>query len=893
MDSDTAQGSTSPFDSPIADQRRRVDRLVEAALDLPHDARKAFIEESCATDPQLESAAKRLLASCERLHEAGDFLSGTALEMAGPMLDDLSVRMAETEPMAPALASALSEQYAVSRKIGRGATATVFLATDVARRCDVAIKVLRPELAESTAATRFLREVHLMSQLDHPRIAPVLDAGERASSLYYVLPYMDGGSLRDRLATEKQLPIDEAVGIAVTMADALHYAHRHGLIHRDVKPENILFSGGQPYLADFGIARALEHAQGEASTTTGLVRGTVPYMSPEQATGNRDIDGRSDLYSLGCVLYEMLAGIQAFVAPSPEGILAQKLTHPPRGVRVYRPTVGPKLESVVMRALQISPADRYRDAGELAQALRQLSAEERTVSNNALADVGGRSVRRRSTAIAAVAAAAVAMVVLLARYGPPPFRGASIASRPDTTIVALLPLERSGGSARSLDDDQLLHEAISWWRGLVLVDRFLVGDATRRRRPTMSSQDASDLAASVGAGRFVRGTVSLQGETWRVYAALYDVGRSTALQQASETVPDDLAGATAAYARVARTLLLRGAGEDSTAGVASTNSLPAAQAMARAQGALDVWDLVAADSAFQAAVQLDPDYARASFLLAQVRAWRGLPRASWSSLADRAAANTARLSWKEGQLATALTMLARARYEDACRIYDQVRRRNDREFSAWYGLGMCRTMDRGVIPDSASPSGWRFRSSYQRAVAAYTTAFEILPSVHRGYERGAFEEVMRILLVVGTTVVTGRGVDADSAVYQARPIWIEDGDTLALIPYPWEIVAVGAPNTTPPGFAQALDHQRKQFATIAARWSSAYPASAGAKQAECPSSCWATRERSTRCGSRAGWPVTASAGYSSERGRSCCASSSAVHPTQRSSESHAHSPIHC
>lgn len=832
MDSDTKRESAPAFEPVDTDHLRRVDTVVGAALDLPRDDRRQFLLEACGGDALLQRDAESLLASCEMAEASPNFLGGTAADLATPLMEDLLAQSAPSgTAMVPVLAAALGSRYTVVRAIGSGGAANVYLADDLNDGRQVAIKVLRPELAETTAATRFVREIRLMSTLEHPRIVPVLHAGEVAGVSYYILPYMDGRSLRDRLASEKQLPIAEALAIATALADALEYAHHRGMIHRDVKPENILFSGGDAHLADFGIARVLERTHGESSTTTGLVRGTVPYMSPEQASGNRAIDGRSDVYALGCVLYEMLSGMPAFAGPSPEAILAQKILHPPRDLTIYRPSISPRLSAVVMRALETTPADRWRSAGAFAAALRSLTPDDWSVTNPPPSRWRGHW--RRRAVLAGLAATALIITSVIAASSAKTWllRRNLTRQSPDTTIIAVLPLERGAQArARPLDDDQLLRDAMAWWRGVVLVDRFLVSDALRRHGPNLTSREASSVASSLGAGRYVRGTITPQGNAWRVYAALFDLGQPGALRQASEMVSDSLAPATAAYARLSRALLVRDAEADSLgADVAPTQSLPAAQALGRAQVALDAWDLVAADSAFDAAVRFDPGYARASLLLAQVRAWRSLPAASWASLANRANANARMLSSRESQLAVALSALGNANYQEACSVYDHLRRRNERDFAAWYGLGMCRSMDHGVIPDSTSLSGWRFRSSYHSALSAYSTAFEILPSVHRGYERGAFEEVLRIFVFVGNEVMFGRGVDRDSALFQGWPVWVERGDSLVIIPYPWRSVATSF--TPPPGFGQALEHLRPRFRKIAAGWSAAYSASAGAKQA--------------------------------------------------------------
>ncbi len=263
----------------------------------------------------------------------------------------------------------LAGRYRVEAEIGRGGTSIVYRAHDLQRGGDVAIKVLRLELSETTAADRFASEVRRHQALRHPNILPVLDYGDERPLLFCVLPLMTGGTLRDRLQHERQLETAEAIAIARSIARALGHAHEQGVVHRDVKPENILFADGVPFLADFGIARVMELADGVASTTTGVVRGTGPYMSPEQAVGEKHVDGRTDVYSLGCVLYEMLTGMQPFVGPTAQAVIAQRMLYEPRPMSVYRPGLPPALEAVVDRALQITPSDRFQSANAMAEAL--------------------------------------------------------------------------------------------------------------------------------------------------------------------------------------------------------------------------------------------------------------------------------------------------------------------------------------------------------------------------------------------------------------------------------------------------------------------------------------------------------------------------------------------
>ena len=267
------------------------------------------------------------------------------------------------------LTAALADSYRIERELGAGGMATVYLAEDLQHRRKVAIKVLRPELAAALGPERFLQEIGVTAQLAHPHILPLLASGEVAGTLYYVMPFVAGESLRDLLTQQGQLPLGEAIQIAREVADALGYAHAHGVIHRDIKPENILLEAGHAVVSDFGIARAVTAAGSQSLTQTGLALGTPTYMSPEQATGSRQIDGRSDIYSLGCVLYEMLSGETPYTGPTPQAILAKKLGEPCPRVSVVRDTVPPVVEAALLRALAKAPADRFASPQEFAEAL--------------------------------------------------------------------------------------------------------------------------------------------------------------------------------------------------------------------------------------------------------------------------------------------------------------------------------------------------------------------------------------------------------------------------------------------------------------------------------------------------------------------------------------------
>ena len=308
------------------------------------------------------------------------------------------------------LAAALASRYTIDREVGRGGMATVYLARDLRHNRRVALKVLNPELGAVLGTERFLAEIEVTANLQHPNLLPLFDSGEADGLLFYVMPFVEGESLRARLDREKQLPADEAVRIATAIAGALDYAHRHNVIHRDLKPENILMQEGQPLIADFGIALAVSKAGGARITQTGLSLGTPQYMSPEQATGDRVVDGRTDIYSLGAMLYEMLVGDPPHAASTSQAIIAKVLTEKPASVRAGRPSVPAHVDAAIARALEKLPADRFSTAREFATAL------EGKIATSIAASEPVRHVGRATRVRSARELAAWALVVALGAW---------------------------------------------------------------------------------------------------------------------------------------------------------------------------------------------------------------------------------------------------------------------------------------------------------------------------------------------------------------------------------------------------------------------------------------------------------------------------------------------
>ena len=350
-------------------------RLVEAALDLSDDLRDDFLIGAVGGDPALLEASRQLLAACRRAERDGAFMPGPAPAYAEPLLR--AVESGEQQADAGSLAAvvaALRGRYEFVREVGRGGSASVHLARDLKHGRQVAIKVIRHGILDHGQRARFLHEIAIAAQLRHPHIVPLLDSGESNGALYYVMPFVEGGSLRRRLDRVGPLSVEEALAISRDVAEALDHAHAMGIVHRDIKPQNILLGSGHAVVADFGIALALETTGPERLTEDGVTIGTPTYMSPEQATASEQVDARSDVYSLACVVYEMLAGEVPYPGATPREVIAGHVGAPVPDVHVLRPALPGGVRRAVKRALAKAPADRFPGAGAFVTALSESSA---------------------------------------------------------------------------------------------------------------------------------------------------------------------------------------------------------------------------------------------------------------------------------------------------------------------------------------------------------------------------------------------------------------------------------------------------------------------------------------------------------------------------------------
>jgi hypothetical protein len=510
------------------------------------------------------------------------------------------------------LIRSLHDRYRIERELGQGGMAVVYLAEDLKHQRKVALKVLRPELAAVLGADRFVVEIKTTAALQHPHILPLFDSGSADGFLYYVMPFIEGETLRDRLSREKQLGVEDAVRITTEVADALDYAHRHGVVHRDIKPENIMFSSGHAVVADFGIARAIDAAGGSQLTATGMALGTPAYMSPEQSAGESNVDGRSDQYALGSVLYELLAGEPPFTGQTAAAIIAKRMGSATPRVRVLRDAVPAAVERALQKALQRAPMDRFADVRQFAEAL---GADTPTR--------GVRLPRRAVVALIAVLALAAAGVAWRALRN-----NAKAGLDPD--VIAVLPF-RVGGSNPSIaylreSMLDLLQARLSGATGPRTVEpRTLL--AAWRRAVGSENEDLSEvasrkLARGLGAGRVLLGSAVATPTELTLSGTLMRVGDGAELARESVNgAPDSVA---VLVNRLTAALLIGEAGEsrERSAGLAAA-PLDALQDYLAGRKASRRGDYFGAMQLFGRAFARDSSFADAAFAMVSTNAFIG------------------------------------------------------------------------------------------------------------------------------------------------------------------------------------------------------------------------------------------------------------------------------
>jgi len=785
---------------------KALEPLVDAALALPPAGRPEFFERASAGDAQLRAELESMVAECERPDTSLDL---TAPERFGSLLET------STPTQTTAL---LAGRFRIERELGRGGMSTVYLAHDLKHERDVALKMVHPELAELLGGKRFVAEIRVTATLRHPNILPLFDSGEADGCIYFVMPFVDGGTLRDRLARERTLPRAEALRIASQVADGLASAHRQGIIHCDIKPENILLAadGRHAYVADFGIALALTRTDDMVRNTGELRFGTPAYMSPEQFEASPEIDARTDVYSLGCVLHEMLTGsppawgASTLASPEPSA--------PTRWRKGVKPASDVTLERVVTRALAVSPTDRFLSAEEFAQALAGVARSDAEAASNRV---------RRWSAGAVVAAGVLGLLVAVSPNLVARIRGNG-GPAVDPDLIVVLPFRADTGAQAILSGEntaRLLYDALGRWTDLKLGDEIAAVEAGRRGGAGLTSvRDAVRVARELGAGRFVWGEVTDQGGTARISAQLYDSRKPT--RPVAHVVNISASdGAAAKIEEVADSLVAKLVGTPAAGvGTNGTRSFAALKRYAEGYAALHEWNTQLAELIFRSAVDLDPRFAQAWLGLAQSMAWGGRRAPEWQDAASRALADSSALSARDRLLAKGLLALSEWRMADACAVYRALVARDPRDFAAHFGLGDCLSMDRLVVPDRRSPTGWRFRGSLHTAIEEYQRALALAPSYLDGSRGQTFARLTdRILFDESGDFRRGFAIARDTIWMSAFPEI--DHDTLAFFPrYRDAFVAAG----DPPTHREAVARNRQLLRTLTARWVSGFPNSAAA-----------------------------------------------------------------
>jgi TolB-like protein len=493
--------------------------------------------------------------------------------------------------------------------------ATVYLARDLRHDRSVALKVLHPELAAVLGPERFLREIQLAARLQHPHILSVHDSGEAAGQLWYTMPWVEGGSLRQRLARERQLPVEDALQIARQVASALAYAHEHGIIHRDIKPENILLEGGEAVVADFGIAKALSAAGGERLTETGLALGTPAYMSPEQAAGARDLDGRTDQYSLGCVLYEMLVGEPPFTGPTGQAVIARRFAETPTRARIRRETVPEAADYALARALARVPADRFGTIAQFANAL----------TSGAPPAAVQRKRSRRTPALALGAAVLLAIAAMLARRVT---SGGVIASAAVIAVVPFRPSTGDTGLARlGRDLVVTISQTLDGIGGIRTVDAQTILAQEEDER-AYSRDAALALGQHLGAGSVLHGSLVRIGPRVRADLGLFASDTAAPLARVSLSAPaDSIASLTDSIVRTVLRQIWEGedAPSPSLDVALQTGSVEALRAFLAAEqlAARNLWEQAA--EAYARTIRADSTFWLAYWRLAYAKGWHGEP----------------------------------------------------------------------------------------------------------------------------------------------------------------------------------------------------------------------------------------------------------------------------
>ncbi|MFN8572990.1 MAG: serine/threonine-protein kinase [Gemmatimonadaceae bacterium] len=779
---------TDPRRTDEPDSERRALRLVEHALELPVDQRDAYLIQETAGHAGLLDAARRLLAACEHAEHHDAFLGAPAARYADDLVREVDAADdAELARSVARVAAQLDGRYAIEREIGSGGNAVVYLARDTRHDRPVAIKVIRQDHTGESQRARFAREVAIIAQLRHPYVVPLIDSGEADGTLYYVMPFIDGESLRHHLDAQSALSIAETLGIARDVAEALDAAHARGIVHRDVKPQNILLSGQHALVADFGIALALTSKGNIRVTERGVSVGTPAYMSPEQAAGAEVIDGRSDIYSLGCVVYEMLTGEVPYPGDTPRSVGAKHLHAPVPDLAILRPALPPSVQAVMERALAKVPADRFDTAGSFIAAL-----------DAALHGVGvGRvtgsrepgRVRRWLVAAGVVTVAIAGGLLLWNRTGAV----GSGDSRIGLGVMPFRPLDGSHEWSEALPD--LLSTYLDGTPGVRVADPWALWRPLRAsaNEPAHSPDPAEGerLARRAGVSRYVLGTVRQSGGRLDLTLRIYSVGTTEPVATVRESGSADSVTRLAQRAAVS---ILKDVWTGSTGPAVPrlesvfTQSPDALKAYLAAREAMRRGLTDSADIAITRSITLDSTFALGILDAVLIRTWvqsvRFTPFSGLRDLANRAVAYSDSLTERQKLRLQATLASIETDGPGAARAWNALLQRDSTDLAAAEGLAYA-TMAYGWQFGATLPDILRAAERVTRIDSTYIPAFfrqaHLLPAT---FDSARVQQQLARMKALGSTAPLVRAaVAANSALLMSDARFVRTADTLAALPF--------------------------------------------------------------------------------------------------------------
>ncbi len=781
---------TDPRRTDEPEGERRALRLVEQALELPASGRDAYLIAESAGDAAFLDTARRLLAACEQAEQHDAFLGDPAARYADQLVREVDAADdAELARAVARVAATLAGRYTIEREIGSGGNAVVYLARDVRHDRPVAIKVIRQDHTAESQRARFAREVAIIAQLRHPYVVPLIDSGEADGTLFYVMPFIDGESLRHHLDAQGALSLAETLGIARDVAEALDAAHARGIVHRDVKPQNILLSGQHALVADFGIALALTSKGNIRVTERGVSVGTPAYMSPEQAGGAEVIDGRSDIYSLGCVVYEMLTGEVPYPGDTPRSVGAKHLHAPVPDLTILRPALPPSVKGVMERALAKTPADRFESAGAFIAALTDALSGAGVAAG---AGAGSPPPRRAARWMIAAAAAVVAVAVWLLMDG----RTGLIASGDQRIGLGVMPFRPlDGGHEWSEALPDLLSTYLDGTPGVRVADPWALWRPLRAsaNQPAHSPDPAEGerLARRAGVSRYVLGTVMQSGARLDLTLRIYDVGRPEPVATVRESGPAD--SVTQLAQRTAVSILKgvwTGSTEPNVPRLESvfTQSPDALKAYLAAREAMRRGLTDSADAAITRSIALDSTFALGILDAVLIRTWvqsvRFTPFAGLRELVNQATAHSDSLTERQKLRLEATRASIETDGPAAARAWNALLQRDSTDLAAAEGLAYA-TMAYGWQFGATFADILRAADRVTRIDSTYVPAFfrqaHLIPSTFDSTR--VRQQLARLKLFSAPTPLIRASIVANTALLASDREFAASADTLAMLPF--------------------------------------------------------------------------------------------------------------